>query len=209
MIVQSGNQYKNDIFNKLDFPFIEGKNILDVGCGDGSDSNILKNDYRLKTYAIDISKHKNINNIKGLLFKKGSILKIPFDTNYFDYVFTHDVLHHIDEKNQNYEIHIKSLRELHRVCKKGGSIIILEANRYNPLFYPHMVLMHKHNHFRQSYFKKLIKKVFPCARYNYFEAHYYPSRFLGIFKIYEYFMEQISLLKSFLAYNVAIIENDK
>ena len=34
-------QYKHDFFNKLAFTFNSGKNLLDVGCGDGIDMDIF------------------------------------------------------------------------------------------------------------------------------------------------------------------------
>jgi len=33
-------QYKSDIFKKLSYKFASGKKVLDLGCGDGSDSEI-------------------------------------------------------------------------------------------------------------------------------------------------------------------------
>lgn len=197
-------QYKYDLLTKLNFPFIARKKIIDVGCGDGSDAEIFINEYKLKTYGVDVYEHENIKKIKRLKFKKAGICKIPYKNWCFDYVFLHDVLHHIDEQKQNYKKHLETLIEIKRVCKKKGSIIIVEGNRYNPLFYPHMVKMLGHNHFKQSYFKKIIKEVFPLATFKYFEAHLYPQKFIRIWKIYEKIMELI-IPKRFLAYNVAII----
>ena len=130
---QKYGQYKNDIFNKLGFSFEKGKKILDVGCGNGSDGEVFIQEFGLDTYGIDIYEHENIHNVKGLKFKKAGIYQIPFPDNTFDYVFLHDVLHHIDEKHQSYNQHRKALLEVKRVCKKGGNIIIIEGNRYNPL----------------------------------------------------------------------------
>lgn len=62
-----------------------------------------------------------------------------------------------------------------------------------------------HNHFKQSYFKKIIYKVFPQATFKYFEAHLYPEKFLKLWKIYEKIMELI-VPKRFSAYNVSIIK---
>lgn len=199
-------QYKIDFFNKLAVNFKKGKKILDVGCGDGVDASIFKNEFKLVTYATDIYEDKQIK-MHQIQFKKGSIYNIPFKDNEFDYVFTHDVLHHIDEKNQRKDKHIEGLSELRRVCKKAGFIIVVEANRYNPLFYPHMVLLRKHNHFAQSYFKKIIGVAFKKDNitFKFFEAHLYPRIFLPLFKIYEYVMEHLSP-KQFLAYNVAIVK---
>lgn len=198
-------QYKNDIFSKMGIEFERGKKLLDVGCGDGTDAEIFIQEFGLDTYGIDIYEDENIKNIRNLKFQKAGIKQIPFEDNDFDYVFLHDVLHHIDEENQSYEKHIEGLQELKRVCRKSGYIIILEANRYNPLFYPHMVLMKGHNHFTQKYFQRIIREVFKDVEFKFFEAHLYPKKLLPFFKIYEKVMEKIPTLKKFLAYNLAII----
>lgn len=197
-------QYKQDLFSKLDYPFIRGKSILDVGCGDGSDAEIFIKEFGLEVTGIDVYKNASLKKIRGLKFLLGEVREIPFPDASFDYVFVHDVLHHIDEKFQKESNHLTGLKEINRVCKKGGTIIVVEGNRYNPLFYPHMVKMLGHNHFKQSYFKKIITKVFPKANFKYFEAHYYPPRFLYIWKVYEYIMEKV-IPKIFLSYNTAII----
>lgn len=202
------NQYTNDIFKKLAFRFKKGKKLLDVGCGPGTDAEVFINKYELDTYGTDVYKDKNIKTVKELKFNKGSIFKLPYKTNTFDYVFLHDVLHHIDEKGQRIEKHIEGLEELERVCKKNGTIIILEANRFNPLSYPHMVLIRKHNHFKQGYFIKLVSSVFGNVKFRHFESHYYPQNLLKLFKVYEKTMEKLPILKPFLMYNVAIIKNN-
>ena len=203
------DQYRNAIFAKLSFNFHPGKKILDVGCGDGEDAKFLAKQYDLDVYGLDVYRHKNIGKIKNLSFKKGSIFKLPYKKDTFDYVFLHDVLHHIDEERQRYEKHIAGLKEVKRVCKKRGFVIIVEGNRYNPLFYPHMVKMLGHEHFPQKYFNKIVLDVFPNAKFKYFEAHLYPRGFIKLFKLYEFIMEKIPFFAPFLAYNVAIIKNDK
>jgi ubiquinone/menaquinone biosynthesis C-methylase UbiE len=183
---------------------------LDVGCGGGSDAKILIEKYELKVYGIDIYEHREIKNIESLEFKQASIFRIPYEDNYFDYVFLHDVLHHIDEPKQRYRKHVQGLKEVRRVCKKNGVVIILEANRYNPLSYPHMVLVKRHNHFKNSYLRKLIYDVFKGeVEFKNFEAHFYPKSFFKIFKIYERIMEKFSFLRRFLSYNIVIAKNDK
>lgn len=197
-------QYKKDIFDKLNFNFKKGRKILDVGCGDGSDAEIFINEFGLNVYGIDVFKHEKINKIKGLKYKKAGIYKIPFGDETFDYVFLHDVMHHIDEKKQRQSRHIAGLRELKRVSKKGGRIIIVEGNRYNPLFYPHMVKMLGHEHFNQAYFKRIIKKTFSQYEFYNFEAHLYPPKYIKFWKFYEKIMESV-FSKRWAAYNVCII----
>ncbi|MBW6441966.1 class I SAM-dependent methyltransferase [Patescibacteria group bacterium] len=198
------SQYTNDLHKKIAYNYIAGRKLLDIGCGTCVDSLMLKEKYNLNVYSTDIYKHKNVD-LFNLNFKKGSILNLPYASNSFDYVFLHDVLHHVDEDDQSYDSHLSALNELKRVCKKGGTIIILEGNRYNPLFYPHMVKMLGHNHWKQGYFKKVITTVFDNVEFKYFEAHLYPKKFLWLGKIYEFIMERISP-KLFLAYNMAVVK---
>ncbi len=180
-------------------------NFLDVGCGNCSE-DIFFLKWGLDVYGVDIYQHENAKKILGNKFRKGSILDIPFKDNYFDYVYAHDVLHHVDEEKQRFAKHVAAIEEMKRVCKKGGTIFILEANRYNPLFYPHMVLLKKHNHFIQSYFKKLCKMVFKNPSFVFFEAHVYPKKFTSLFKMYEKTIELTPLLRPFIAYNMMIYE---
>lgn len=200
-------QYKNDIFNKLNFNFEKGRKILDLGCGDCIDAEIFIKEYGLDAYGIDIYKHKNVEKMQDLKFSLAGIFDMPFSDEFFDYVFLHDILHHIDEEKQSYKKHIAGLNELKRIAaKKGGYIIIVEGNRYNPLFYPHMVKMLGHNHFGQAYFKKIIREVFDQVSFKHFECHSYPKKYVKFWKIYEKIMEKFCPDK-FLAYNVAIIKN--
>lgn len=198
-------QYKNDIFNKLNFNFKRGLKILDVGCGDGSDSLILSEVFGLQTYSIDIYKNPAITKSNGVKFIIGTIFDIPFPDNYFDYIFLHDVLHHIDEENQSEIKHLSALNQVKRVTKENGKIIIIEGNRYNPIFFPHMVKMLDHNHWTQSYFLNIIHKAFKNVEIRNFESHLYPWGY-KFWKIYELIMENI-VSKKFLAYNVAIVKN--
>ncbi len=195
-------QYKNDIFEKLAFPFEPGFQLLDVGCGDCSDAKIFKEAFCLLVKGCDVYKHPN-SDLLELDFTNASADNLPYSDKSFDYTFIHDVLHHVDELNQDRAIHIKALGELKRVTKAGGYVIILEGNRYNPLFYPHMVKIRGHNHFTQYYFKQIVLEIYPKAEFKFFEAHLYPTKLLKFFKLYEYLMERFAP-RSILAYNVAI-----
>lgn len=206
-VVSQYDQYKSDFFQKLNYKFVKDHKILDIGCGDGGDAIIFQKKYKLDTYANDIFKHENFKKLT-VKFKKAGIYKIPYKDNSFDYIFLHDVLHHIDEPEQRLKRHLLALKELRRVCKENGVIIIVEANRYNPLFYPHMVRINKHDHFTQSYFKKLMKSIFPSVTFKFFECHVYPRKLRFIWNIYEAVMENI-MPKSIQAYNVAIVNNKK
>jgi ubiquinone/menaquinone biosynthesis C-methylase UbiE len=196
-------QYKFDIFSKLNFNFKKGSKILDIGCGDGIDSKIFSDEFGLEVDSIDIYKHPDIDKIAGVRFQTGSIFNLPFPEGSFDYVFLHDVLHHVDEEYQSFTRHIEALAEVRRVCKGDGEIIIVEGNRYNPLFYPHMVKYLGHEHWVQSYFFKVVKNILPNAKFTFFEAHSYPWGWNSFWKIYEFIMEKF-MPNKIIAYNIAI-----
>ena len=201
-------QYKHDIFRKINLSFIRGKHILDVGCGDGTDAEIFIREFGLQTTAIDVYENPAIRTVNDLAFQIASAEALPFQDGFFDYVFLHDVLHHIDEETQSRERHLAALREVSRVINpNGGKVVILESNRYNPISYVHMVRMLGHDHWTQSYFHGVVREVFPQAKFNYFESHAYPWGY-SFWRIYELIMERF-LPRGILSYNVGIADHDE
>lgn len=94
--------------------------MLDIGFGSGILEERLKN-RSLRFYGIDIaskSAKKLAKLVKGT-FKIGNISSIPFKSSMFDYVVALDILEHISPHNT-----FKALREINRVTKKGGHLLV-------------------------------------------------------------------------------------
>lgn len=90
--------------------------ILDVGCGTGKNLEAFS---RFGTaWGIDSSKEAILfckrRNLKRAV--TGTVEKIPFLREYFECVTTLDVLEHVDDS--------KSIKEIHRVLKNKGLLII-------------------------------------------------------------------------------------
>ena len=153
---------------------------MDVGCGDGTDASLFKYVYGSNVSVCDVCENDNVASL-NLDFRLGSIF---YADHTFDYIFLYDVLHHVDEQNQSREQHVRALMELRRVTKKGGVVVIVEGNRYNPLFYPppHIVKLRGYNHFIKFYFKEIILEVFPNTEFRFFEAHLYPPKLFRVSK---------------------------
>lgn len=114
------------------FGDVKGKKILDLGCGFG-ETAVFWAQKGASVDAVDISavsiylaeklakKHK----ISGIHFQQMAAEDLKFKNNYFDFVFGNGVLHHVDIS--------KTIKEVHRVLKKGGLAIFVEPLTYNPL----------------------------------------------------------------------------
>jgi ubiquinone/menaquinone biosynthesis C-methylase UbiE len=82
--------------------------ILDLGCGNGSIVNILRNK-GFDAYGVDISSHQ-FNNSPYLI--QGCLWDLPFEDNTFDVTFSTDVLEHIPPEMIN-----KTIAEIYRITK--------------------------------------------------------------------------------------------
>lgn len=108
-------RFKN---GSIDPRSIEGKTVLDIGCGSGRYSIGLAQFGPKKVTGIDlgatsISRAKELlaeTDIKNVEFIVGSVLDLPFADNTFDFIFCNGVLHHSDDME-------KGIQELHRVLK--------------------------------------------------------------------------------------------
>ena len=112
------------------FKIFKNKVCLDAGCGSGKFSIALKKLGARKVIGVDLGekglkfakKKLNERKIKGIFYKKGSLLNLPFQNKSFDLVWSNGVIHH----TSNYE---KCIREFSRVLKKDGTLFLYVSGR--------------------------------------------------------------------------------
>jgi methionine biosynthesis protein MetW len=111
--------------------------LLDIGCGDGSISVLLKEVAQAKeVYGIELSpngaKKASQKGVNVIVFDLEELNKkrLPYPDSYFDLIFCGDIIEHIFEPSF-------LLKEIWRVLKKSGSCIVTTPNLaswYNRLF---------------------------------------------------------------------------
>ena len=159
-------RYRLRCIDKLGHTFRGDETLLDAGCGNGGVARLLRQRVQ-EVVAVDVEASAAWQEEPGLTFTVANAEQLPFADASFDLVHSKDSLHHM-------ELPERALAEYRRVLKPDGSALIVEANRYNPIFYPHMTLALGHEHFTRRRFRALVSAVFPAARFGAFEAHYVP-----------------------------------
>ncbi|MDC0338328.1 class I SAM-dependent methyltransferase [Flavobacteriales bacterium] len=97
--------------------------LLDVGCGSGDNLLRAKNQLNCSVTGIDPSPGEQgvgryiLDDLDGIKIDKGFAEKLPYENECFDVVFCSHVLEHVNEED-------KSLKEIRRVLKKDGVVII-------------------------------------------------------------------------------------
>lgn len=109
--------YVRELIEKREF-----KTILDVGCGKGRYLRSLLKEFPQKYYfAVDLSEKVTSSIPNPIEVKQGSLLSIPHSDSSFDFVYTIEALEHA--------INIDAaLRELARVLRPGGVLLIIDKN---------------------------------------------------------------------------------
>lgn len=106
---------------------------LDLGCGDGLSARFVSSYFpKTKYFGLDISKNSiekaKQRNLPGADFRLYDGVTIPFEDNTFDVVFMACVMHHIVPSLRD-----NILKEIKRILKENGKLIIFEHNTYNPV----------------------------------------------------------------------------
>lgn len=109
--------------------------VLDFGCGPGTFA-IRMAGYCKSVVGVDITKEfitEAIQAFAALGLKNASAIHVapyalPFRSASFDAVLMVDVIHHLDDIPS-------SLKEVLRVLKPGGKILVFEPNKLNPLIW--------------------------------------------------------------------------
>ena len=99
---------------------VESNSLIgDIGCGNGKNMVYRDDcDFHGCDFSIELVK---ICKSKGLNVVSGNILNIPYKNNMFDNTICIAVIHHLSDIEKRKE----SIKELLRVTKKGGQILIL------------------------------------------------------------------------------------
>ncbi len=140
---------------------LEGKRILDVGCGIGTFVRRLR-DFSPEVYGIDIDFERvreGTAENPNLMLSVGEYL--PFKDDNFDVVLLHEVIEHVDDD-------VRTMQEVCRVLRPGGRAVIFCPNRLYP-FETHGIFVGKRYVFGNiplvNYLPGLLrKKLVPHAR---------------------------------------------
>jgi ubiquinone/menaquinone biosynthesis C-methylase UbiE len=126
----------------------EKASILDIGCGLGDTTLMLNECFPNSTITgldgdtslveVAIGKKKTV--YPNLDFVCADALRLPFDDNSFDFVFTRYCLHHLTSA-------LDGLKEMKRVCKPGGIVFANEPDINNIISYPESWAYQKHKEY--------------------------------------------------------------
>jgi SAM-dependent methyltransferase len=155
-------RYRLRCIDKLGYRFRGDERLLDSGCGDGGVARLLRERVG-EVVAIDVELSDSWANDDGLMFSVANAEELPFADGEFDIIHSKDSLHHMEDPD-------RAIQEYRRVLKPGGTVLIVEANRYNPIFWVHMTKMLGHEHFPRKRFHALVRSAFPDARFGRFEG---------------------------------------
>ena len=102
-----------------------GAKILIAGCGAGHEAALIQKRMNADVIGVDVENFlkPEFSHWPNFNFQVESVTDLPFEDNYFDAVFYHHVIEHVDDPAE-------SLRELSRVLKPDGWIFVGTPNRH-------------------------------------------------------------------------------
>lgn len=144
--------------------FVKEKTVLDIACGEGYGSALLKQGGAKEVYGADLDQEtirRAAAKYPGVKFVVADATKTPFENNFFDAVFSFETWHHLDK----YEDFIPEMR---RVLKPGGLLLLSVPNEkviyLNPLHRKFMTKFYRFN-FSKDKITKFLNGYFSIERW--------------------------------------------
>jgi ubiquinone/menaquinone biosynthesis C-methylase UbiE len=119
-----------------------GRSVLEAGCGIGTDGARLAGagarytglDSSMK--ALSLARHRfALDELTGT-FVAGSVTCLPFPDQTFDLVFSHGIIHHVQDTEA-------AVREFHRVLKPGGTVLVMVYHRNSFNYFVTLMLIRR------------------------------------------------------------------
>lgn len=165
-----------------------GNFLLDIGCGPGTFARVMAqkgfNVYGVDYSAAMIRKAKEKSNGYSINYRVGEIYHLPYKNNSFDMVICLGVFQHLEKPAE-------ALRELKRVMKDEGLLIIHTLNAFSlyRLFLWKDNTLKRYNPFQ---FKRLLQneefhKVSLKGIYLFPKPFYFITRIIKRLRLYEFF----------------------
>lgn len=126
---RESHKYENRACSEADWPYpayflpAHDSKILDAGCGAGTHLAMLQN-ISSRRYGVDLSPEMVLRARALADVRQGSILGLPFENDAFDYCLSVHVITHCGDFQ-------KAIREMVRVVRPGGRVVIEVVNRYS------------------------------------------------------------------------------
>ena len=113
--------------------------IVDIGCGAGAIASAIAKKYKSATVkGVDLSNERleaarsKCKHLSNAEFKHGSIYELPLEDNSSDFLYTRFLLEYLQEP-------VKGIKEMYRVCKKGGTVMLQDLDGQLLFHYPETI----------------------------------------------------------------------
>jgi len=115
----------------LDAMHVAGKRVLEIGLGQGADSELLIRRGAVWS-GLDLTNESVSRVRRRMLLRKlpydglrvGSVLRIPYESSSFDLVYSHGVLHHVPDIQ-------RAQAEIRRVLRPDGRLVVMLYAKYS------------------------------------------------------------------------------
>ena len=159
-------------------PYIEGKNVLEIGCGRGYLSALVAQITGVAAFDISrgsLNYAKELGNFgDNVFYFQGNVYSIPFEAETFDIVIAAEVLEHLAGPD-------RAMREINRVLKVGGIVIASVPNMI--MYFSPLVLLTSFEKIRHplTTFRTYIKRQSDESPRQY-DRPFLPTQFSKLFK---------------------------
>lgn len=184
--------------------------ILEIGCGTG---RILKEiDCALKVgtdISLEMLKQAKVYCADGSKFVQSDATHLPFASGSFDISYCILLLHHV--AFYNYDDVESVLKEMSRVSKNNGTILIIESNPFNPYWYIFMKRIGEDNArlISKNRLDRIVREQLGLkiieSSYHGFLPDFCPTYLYSTIKKLEKLVEKIPFFNKFLCSHYCIV----